>query len=345
LVEQGVENPYDKFSGRLRPFMCARSKLTEIDEITYYNQSTEEVAQRGLRESSQGSNENERGNDTLSRALGTKEQRGRVHGVSSKLTWKEGFPTHKSSYRKQKMVSSAIVDIEEIKRQVRIQLLGDLRLIFESQGLSVPDIGAVGNEEERRSSLVSTTMVPNTELADQALAGSVPQKNPLVATSGPSLEPDTIDTLTHPTSCNLIITISGDYQMEVKKGIVYPRMYTLDDVLIDSVSFVVVKVDLVHENAKNLKLEVAPDDTILTLWDAVTRRVQWRRTSIDVAPHTIPSQSHHIPFQVSRTAYHSKSVATAEHSKSITAANHYNYAAATDNSYSVAAATSCTDNS
>jgi hypothetical protein len=106
LVEQGVENPYDKFSGRLKHFMRAQSKLTEIGEITYYNQSTEEVVQKGLRESSQGSNEDERENDTLSRALGTKEQRCRVCGVSSKLTWNEGFPTHKSSYRKQKMVPS-----------------------------------------------------------------------------------------------------------------------------------------------------------------------------------------------------------------------------------------------
>jgi hypothetical protein len=154
LSEQGVENSYDKFSGRLRPFMCARSKLTEIGEITYYNQSTEEVAQRGLMESSQSFNEDERENDTLSRPLGTKEQRGHVRGVSNKLTWKEGFPAHKSSYRKRKMVSSATVNIEEIKRQVRIQLLGDLRPIFESQGLPVSDIGVVGNEEERRSSFV-----------------------------------------------------------------------------------------------------------------------------------------------------------------------------------------------
>jgi hypothetical protein len=66
--------------------MRARSILTEIGKITYYNQSTEEVAQRGLRESSQGSNEDERENDALSTALGTKEQRGHVHGVSNKLT-------------------------------------------------------------------------------------------------------------------------------------------------------------------------------------------------------------------------------------------------------------------
>jgi hypothetical protein len=39
-----------------------------------------------------------------------------------------------------------------------------------------------------------------------------------------------------------------------------------------------------HENAKNLKLEVPPDDTTLTPWDAVTRRVKWRRIGIDVDP-------------------------------------------------------------
>jgi hypothetical protein len=82
-------------------------------------------------------------------------------------------------------------------------------------------------------------------------------------------------------------------------------MYTLDDVLIDSVSFAVVKVDMVHENVKNLNLGVAPDDTTLTLRDAMTRRVQWRRTSIDVDPtaisaSTTPSQSqpHTIPSRL-----------------------------------------------
>jgi hypothetical protein len=126
----------------------------------------------------------------------------------------------------------------------------------------------------------------------------------LVATSGPSLEPDTIDTLAHLTPCSLIITISGDYRMEVEKGIVYPRMCTLDDVLINSVSFAVVKVHMVHENANNLNLEVAPNDMTLTLRDAVARRVQWRRTSIDVDPaailaSTTPSlsQQHTIPCQ------------------------------------------------
>jgi hypothetical protein len=48
---------------------------------------------------------------------------------------------------------------------------------------------------------------------------------------------------------------------------------------------------MVHENSKNLKLEVPPYDTMLTLRDAITKRVQWRRTSIHVDPSAVASVS------------------------------------------------------
>jgi hypothetical protein len=62
--------------------------------------------------------------------------------------------------------------------------------------------------------------------------------------------------------------------MEVGRGLVYPRQTMLDDIEIDISSYIVVKVDMVHENSKDLKLEVPLDDTTLTLWNVVTRRVQ-----------------------------------------------------------------------
>jgi hypothetical protein len=65
----------------------------------------------------------------------------------------------------------------------------------------------------------------------------------------------------------------------------------LDDVQIDTSSDIVVKVDMVHDNLKDLKLEVPPHDTMLTMRDVVTRRVQWRQTSIDVAPSVVASAS------------------------------------------------------
>jgi hypothetical protein len=99
LVQQGLENPYDKFCGRLAPFMRPHSKLTKSDNVSFYSQSTSEVAQRALRESYEDLN-GERENDAIIKALQTKEQRGHVCGVSSKLTWKEGFPEYKSMYQK-----------------------------------------------------------------------------------------------------------------------------------------------------------------------------------------------------------------------------------------------------
>jgi hypothetical protein len=72
LVQQGLENPDDNFHGRLGPFMCTHSKLIESCDVIFYSQSTMEVAQRALREISEGSN-GERENDALSKALQTKE--------------------------------------------------------------------------------------------------------------------------------------------------------------------------------------------------------------------------------------------------------------------------------
>jgi hypothetical protein len=85
LVQQGLENPYDKFCGRLAPFMRPHSKLTKSGNVSFYSQSTSEVAQRALRESYEDLN-GERENDAIIKALQTKEQRGHVCGVSSKLT-------------------------------------------------------------------------------------------------------------------------------------------------------------------------------------------------------------------------------------------------------------------
>jgi hypothetical protein len=73
LAQQDLENPYDIFRRRLRTFMRAHSKLTESGNVSFYRQSTTEVAQRALRESSEDSN-GERENDALNKALQTKEQ-------------------------------------------------------------------------------------------------------------------------------------------------------------------------------------------------------------------------------------------------------------------------------
>jgi hypothetical protein len=110
-----------------------------------------------LRESSENSN-GERENDAPSKALQTIEQRSRVHGVSSKMTWKEGFPKHKSMYRKRKITSTPQVNVEELERQLRREVLGDLRPILEVSGIQFSNIDAVMSDEERMSNLASTAV-------------------------------------------------------------------------------------------------------------------------------------------------------------------------------------------
>jgi hypothetical protein len=62
--------------------------------------------------------------------------------------------------------------------------------------------------------------------------------------------------------------------MEVGRGLVYPRQIMLDGIQINTSSNAMVKVDMVHDNSKDLKLKVPLGDMTLTLRDAVTIRVQ-----------------------------------------------------------------------
>jgi hypothetical protein len=145
-------------------------------------------------------------------------------------------------YRKQKTTSTPLVDVE-LKRQLRIEVLGDLRPILEASGIQFPNIGGVMSDEEHRSSLASTT------------AGGGPS----------SIEPNTVENLAQSTTCNLILLVRGSFRIEIKRGLVYPRQTMLDDIQIDISSYAMVKVDMVHDNLKDLKLKMPPDDTTLTM--------------------------------------------------------------------------------
>jgi hypothetical protein len=44
LTQHGFENPCEKFCGQLTIFLRALSKLTEVGDVSFYSQSTSEVA-------------------------------------------------------------------------------------------------------------------------------------------------------------------------------------------------------------------------------------------------------------------------------------------------------------
>jgi hypothetical protein len=53
------------------------------------------------------------------------------------------------------MASTPQVDVEELKRHLKREILADLKHILEAQGIQFPDIAGVMSKEERRSSLAS----------------------------------------------------------------------------------------------------------------------------------------------------------------------------------------------
>jgi hypothetical protein len=73
------------------------------------------------------------------------------------MTCKECFLEHKSMHQKRKMNSTPQVDVEELKRQLKREVLGDLSRILEDSGIQFSNIDAVMSDEERRRSLASTT--------------------------------------------------------------------------------------------------------------------------------------------------------------------------------------------
>jgi hypothetical protein len=83
-------------------------------------------------------------------------------------------------YHKQKMTSTPHVDMEKLRREV----LGDLRPILEVLGIQFPNIGVVMSDNERRSTLASTTA-----------GGRRPHEDLQAPAFGPSIELDTIDNL------------------------------------------------------------------------------------------------------------------------------------------------------
>jgi hypothetical protein len=169
---------------------------------------------------------------------------------------------------------------------MRREVLGDLSTILEAKEIQFLDIGGVMSDEERRSSFASTAVDGQPQVEHQVPVSRLVERHeqPL-----PSIEPDMIDNLAEPKTCNVILLVGGSFRMEVRRGLVYPCQTMLDDVQINASSYAVVKVDMMHENSKDLKLQVPPDDTTLTMRDAITRMVQWRRTSIDVDPSVVDS--------------------------------------------------------
>ncbi|GJN37192.1 hypothetical protein PR202_gb26120 [Eleusine coracana subsp. coracana] len=95
LRAEGKPDPLPNTNERTRNWVYGRSELTEEGEIIVKDHATSEVVQalKGpiTAQTEAGLFTPEYHKDELAKALGTKEHGGRVRGVSSSATWKEGF--------------------------------------------------------------------------------------------------------------------------------------------------------------------------------------------------------------------------------------------------------------
>jgi hypothetical protein len=111
-------------------------------------------------------------------------------------------------YRKWKITPTPQVDVEELKRQLRREVLGDLKPILEAQEIQFPGIGGVMSDKERRSSFASIAAGGRPQGEHQVLVFGLIEghEQPL-----PSIEPNTIDNLAQLTACNLIVLVRESF--------------------------------------------------------------------------------------------------------------------------------------
>jgi hypothetical protein len=63
--------------------------------------------------------------------------------------------------------------VEELERQLRREVLGDLRPILEAQGIQFPDIGGVMSDKEHKSNFTSTAVGGQPHGEHQVLASGL----------------------------------------------------------------------------------------------------------------------------------------------------------------------------
>ena len=120
-------------------------------------------------------------------------------------------------------------------------------------------------------------------------------------TIGPRFdEPDTIKRLNNvPTPYNIITGSYSTLLIELSQRIVQPGDKECHTVPVQD-GYVVVKIDFVHQNAKDIALPILlPEADIYTLGDAITKRIQWKKSGILIPPlvsrQLVVPQSVHAP--------------------------------------------------
>jgi len=205
-----------------------------------------------------------RGKDVLTEALGSPEH---IGCVSSYSGWKH-WPNYASMYRKRKQ-STSDVDVLAIKEEVKSQVIEKITKKVTN------DVMAILCDQGVHLRSPSNTPSPiGGRKSSCALASDAVERyyfDGLEAT----LDPDTVDLLTEPTPCSLVIN-PRSYQMEAARGRVFPAQTNLCSQPVME-HCAIVHIDYVHPKHEDRPLSSPLSLEVRTLGQALHKRVQWRR--------------------------------------------------------------------
>jgi len=186
-------------------------------------------------------------------------------------------------YRKRKRTAS--VDVEKMKAELRAKVTEDIMSMLAAQGLQIQPISrnpsptpgwriccAFASEPTNVDGNNKEDHHEDMDLMREDVENREDQHDDMdLLMRGRDLDLDSIDVLTDPTPCALLI-YPGGYQIEVARGLVYPKQTELHTVpILDE--HVVVKVEYVHMNFDDHVLKPPPNDETLTLGQALLQKI------------------------------------------------------------------------
>lgn len=251
FAAQGKPLLVDALKERSKNWVWARStgQVTDAGEIQFENPDIERVTS-SLKDIAEKGKTGEfiakREHDQLTAALGNPEHSGRVRGLSSRTSWKEGFPEEAKGYKKRDRYKQKLE--ERIAKQVEqhfYSLVAQNRQAF-------PQLFQQSEEP--------TVQVPSS-------VGSV------------DTAPYPVDNITGPTPCSLLVPIGrAGKRKEVGTGLAIPGR-EIQNTLIPE-EYARVQVAKVHAEHTSLEIDIPTPDGIQLLGDAVNQFILWHRRDI-----------------------------------------------------------------
>jgi hypothetical protein len=226
LATEGKQNPWDQFPGRSRPYLQARvGKKKNTSEgsrsITFNNPVVVGVADRVKTLAAQGSDGSFSGvreDDILTATLETLEHRGQVQGVSSSLGWGKGFGEEFAGmYKKKRNKRSDAHDVmadktfKSVVHPLRLSGINIPKNALLPSQLPVPvnsskeeDMDGIEEEDGHDSEEEHEHVREEDDREQDHWNANGDEANEVHSDSrSPML--DTIDKLTEPTMCSLLV--------------------------------------------------------------------------------------------------------------------------------------------